>query len=265
MGRFQKMKIDTEKRLIVALDLPSREQIRKMFELLFPTVNFFKLGLEAYSACGPPIVREIKEMGGSVFLDLKFHDIPTTVHRACLAALDLGADIVNIHASGGGLMMSEAAEARRIWVDRQEGLSSADIFPAIIGVTLLTHVGEKEYYRVFGSTPVDPSNFVARLARLVRESGLQGVVSSGREARLIREEAGKDFLIVTPGIRPAGVDDGGHARKVTPTKALSNGSDLLVVGRPITGAEDPVGEAKRIIDEMLSAPMYSFQDTQEKI
>ncbi len=259
------MKLVPEERLIVALDLPSKERIYGMFELLFPTVKFFKLGLEAYSACGPALVREIKESGGSVFLDLKFHDIPRTVHRACLAALELGADIVNVHASGGGLMMAEAAEARKIWMKKQERAGGGGIFPAIIGVTLLTHVGEEEYRKVFGSTRLGPTDFVARLARLARESGLQGVVSSGREARMIRKEAGEDFLIVTPGVRPAGSDDGGHARKVTPAEALSNGADLLVVGRPITGSDDPASAARGIIDEILSAPLYSFQDIPEKI
>jgi orotidine-5'-phosphate decarboxylase len=185
-----------------------------MFETLFPTVKFFKLGLEAYSACGPSLVRFIKNSGGSVFLDLKFHDIPRTVQRACLAALELGADIINVHASGGALMMKEAAGAGVIWREKVEVRGRKELFPAIIAVTLLTHIGEEEFCRIYGATSLEPAGFVERLSIMVRESGLQGVVASGRETRMIRDKLGEDFLIVTPGVRPAGTEDGGHARKV---------------------------------------------------
>ncbi len=247
------MKIEKEMKLIVALDLPSRDEITGMFRTLYPTVKFFKLGLEAYSACGPSIVRSIKEAGGFVFLDLKFHDIPVTVHRACLAALRLGADIVNLHASGGSLMMKEAARAREIWLTEAAGRADTDdIFPAIIGVTLLTHIGREEYDTIYGSASIGPAGFVEKLALMARDSGLQGVVSSGREARAIREKTGEDFLIVTPGVRPPGSDTGGHARKVTPSEALSNGSDLIVVGRPVTGSADPLDAATQILDEIAA-------------
>jgi len=244
------MRIENDMRLIVALDLPSRDEIHGMFETLFPTVKFFKLGLEAYSACGPPIVEAIKSSGGRVFLDLKFHDIPITVHRACLAALRLGADIVNLHASGGMTMMREAARAREAWFSETGRKDPNDIFPAIIGVTLLTHIGEEEYESIYGSASVGPAGFVEKLAVMVRDSGLQGVVSSGREARAIRERTGENFLIVTPGVRPAGSDTGGHERKVTPAEAIANGSDLLVVGRPITGFADPLEAAKGVLAEI---------------
>ncbi len=246
------MKIESEKRLIVALDFPSEDQIYDMIETLFPTVKFFKIGLEAYSACGPSLVQFIKKSGGSVFLDLKFHDIPRTVQRACLAALELGADIINVHASGGALMMKEAAGARVIWREKAGGRGREELFPAIIAVTLLTHIGEGEYYKIYGATPLSPGGFVEKLSISVKESGLQGVVASGRETRMIRDKLGEDFLIVTPGVRPAGAEDGGHVRKVTPVEAINNGSDLIVVGRPITGAEEPLSAAKVILDEMTS-------------
>ena len=247
------MKISSDRRLIVALDLPSRNQVHKMFETLFPTVKFFKLGIEAYSTCGPSLVKSIKDSGGLVFLDLKFHDIPRTVHRACLASLELGADMINVHASGGGLMMEEAARARDIWIAGKRVRDRDGLFPAIIAVTLLTHIGEEEYYRVYGSIPLEPAGFVERLSLLVKESGLQGVVASGRETRLIREKVGEDFLIVTPGVRLSGAADGGHARRVTPAEALSNGSDFIVVGRPITEAPEPLGAAKMILEEIALA------------
>jgi orotidine-5'-phosphate decarboxylase len=217
-----------------------------MFRRLQPRVRFFKLGLEAYSACGPSIVRRIKEEGGRVFLDLKYHDIPRTVHRACRAALDLGVDLLNVHAGGGGQMMREAARAREAW-RCGAGAGDDSPFPAIIGVTLLTHIGPEEFETVFGPRPSGPEAFVERLAILARDSGLQGIVASGREAPLIRKTIGKDFLIVTPGVRPAGADDGGHARKVTPLEALRNGSDMIVMGRPITGAKDPAAAAGQIL------------------
>jgi orotidine-5'-phosphate decarboxylase len=252
MGGGWEMKMDADMRLIVALDLPSRDEITGMFETLFPTVKFFKLGLEAYSACGPSIVRTIKDAGGFVFLDLKFHDIPITVHRACLAALRLGADIVNLHASGGGVMMREAARAREIWFGEVGRLEADDLFPAIIGVTLLTHIGGEEYDSIFGSGLIGPAAFVEKLALMARDSGLQGVVSSGQEARAIRERIGDDFLIVTPGVRPTGSDSGGHQRKVTPSEAFSNGSDMIVVGRPVTGATNPPDAAKKILEEIAA-------------
>lgn len=239
-----------QERLIVALDLPSQTHIYQMFERLFPTIRFFKLGLEAYAACGPAIVRTIKEAGGLVFLDLKYHDIPQTVHRACLAGLELGADLINLHASGGIAMMEEAARAREVWRKEAGGEERREPFPAIIGVTLLTHIGREEYLKIFGQSALDAPDFVVRLSLLARDAGLQGVVASGHEIQMIRKAVGEGFLIVTPGIRPAGEDTGGHARRVTPADALANGADLIVVGRPITGASDPLSAAQSILEEM---------------
>jgi orotidine-5'-phosphate decarboxylase len=247
------MKILEGERLIVALDLPTDVEVRRMFERLFPLVRFFKLGLEAFTAAGPDIVRDIKESGGRVFLDLKFHDIPRTVYRACRAALEHGVDIIDVHASGGYSMMREAARALEDWRGVVGPGPEGDTFPVVIGVTLLTHIGALEYGRIFGSNSGAPAVFAERLAGLAREAGLQGVVCSGREAGGIRAMAGENFLIVTPGVRPAGSDVGGHARAVTPLEALSNGADLVVVGRPITGAGDPAGAARSILEDISGA------------
>jgi len=244
------MNIENSERLIVALDLPTRDKICRMYDLLFPTVRTFKLGLQAYAACGPSIVEMIKAAGGCVFLDLKYHDIPATVHRACLAALELGVDMINVHASGGRTMMAAAARARELWIGQNGGQGGGSPFPAIIAVTLLTNIGKDEYREIFGPEAAEPSSFVGKLSLMARDSGLQGVVASGREARLIRETAGEDFLIVTPGVRPAGEEDGGHARKVTPAEAISSGADFIVVGRPITASPDPLEAAMGILEEI---------------
>lgn len=246
------MKGDIEGRLIVALDLPGEEEIFEMFERLRPAVSFFKLGLEAWSACGPPVVRRIRDAGGRVFLDLKFHDIPRTVQRACRAALELGVDIINVHAGGGGKMMEAAARARAEWRE-ERGEIARGVFPAIIAVTLLTHIGADELDALIGPTPYDPGSFAEKLSLMARKAGLQGVVASGREASRIRARTGEDFLIVTPGVRPAGADAGGHARRVTPSEALADGADLIVVGRPVTGAADPLEAARAIQAEMSGA------------
>lgn len=236
-------------RLIVALDLPGEREIVEMFERLRPAVTFFKLGLEAWAACGPPVVRRIRDAGGRVFLDLKFHDIPRTVHRACRAALDLGVDMINVHAGGGAAMMREAARAGKEW-RLSAGCGDGPRFPAIIAVTLLTHIGAEELEAIIGPSPYDPAAFVEKLALMAREAGLQGVVASGREAPRLRRIAGEGFLIVTPGVRPAGADAGGHARWVTPSEALAGGADMIVVGRPITGAADPLEAARAIRAEI---------------
>ncbi len=244
------MNIESGERLIVALDLPTRDTIYRMYDLLFPAVKTFKLGLQAYAACGPSIVETIKDSGGDVFLDLKYHDIPATVHRACLAALELGVDMINVHASGGRTMMEAAARARELWVGRGGVRGGSSLFPAIIAVTLLTNIGKDEYREIFGPEAVEPNSFVGKLSLMAKDSGLQGVVASGREARLIREMTADDFLIVTPGVRPAGAEDGGHARRVTPVEAISNGADFIVVGRPITASPDPLEAAMSILEEI---------------
>jgi orotidine-5'-phosphate decarboxylase len=187
-----------------------------------------KVGKELFTRLGPDFVAKLIGRGFDVFLDLKFHDIPNTVAAACVAAADLGVWMINVHASGGRRMM-EAARGR---------LEDYRQRPLLVAVTILTSLGAADIAEVgFQGTPADN---VLRLARLARESGMDGIVCSPREASSIRSDAGAQFLLVTPGIRPAAASRDDQHRITTPADALRAGADFLVIGRPITQAEDPL-------------------------
>jgi orotidine-5'-phosphate decarboxylase len=223
-------------RLIVALDVDSRERAERLIEELGPHVGMFKVGKELFTAEGPDMVRTIVESGGRVFLDLKFHDIPNTVAKAVGSAAQLGAFFVTLHASGGRAMLEAAASALPA-----EGTQ-------LLGVTVLTsHTDESLRETGARGTVVET---VQRLAVLARESGIDGVVCSPHEVSLIRESAGDDLVIVTPGIRPKGSAKGDQARVTTPLEALRLGVDYIVVGRPITEAASPRDAARSIVDEL---------------
>ncbi len=227
--------------IYVALDTPSLDAASRMAASVAPHVGGLKVGLEFVSANGPEGVRAIVKSGRPVFLDVKLHDIPNTVAGAMKALAPLGAAIINVHASGGAAMMRAAAEAA----------ASVRPRPKVLAVTVLTSLEAADLAGMgIAGTPLEQ---VVRLAKLTKASGLDGVVCSPREIEAVRAACGSDFLIVTPGVRPAGGELGDQKRVMTPRRALDLGADLLVIGRPITGAADPAEAAKAILAELQSA------------
>ncbi|MBU0656539.1 MAG: orotidine-5'-phosphate decarboxylase [Gammaproteobacteria bacterium] len=214
-------------RLIIALDFPDAAQAFAFVEPLDPTQCKLKVGFELFVAAGPDFVRQLCGRGFDVFLDLKFHDIPNTVASACKSAANLGVWMINVHASGGAKMMAAAREAL-------QGFANP---PKLIAVTVLTSMDKQQLEGT--GVLADPADQVQHLARLTAASGLDGVVCSAQEATLLRAALGKDFLLVTPGIRPAGSDKGDQSRVMTPAQAREAGVSYVVVGRPITQASDP--------------------------
>jgi len=231
---------DHRSRLCVALDGSDRRWITETASALVPHVGWLKLGLEAFTAFGPEIVTEVTGLGARVFLDLKLHDIPNTVRRAAANCAATGAAMFNVHASGGRAMLAAALEGAA------EGSGSQRA--KVLAVTVLTSldrgaVDELGFDR-------DPDELVTRWARLAKDVGLDGVVASAREARAVRRACGPDFLVVTPGIRPSWSSAGDQKRVMTPGEAVAAGADILVVGRPVTGAESPASAACRLLDEL---------------
>lgn len=229
----------TAPHVIVALDYPSADAARAFVAGVDPQLCRLKVGKELFTRSGPALVEELVGQGFDVFLDLKFHDIPNTVAQACAAAADLGVWMMNVHASGGRRMMAAAREA----LEQRGGTQ-----PLLIGVTVLTSMGAEDLAEV--GVPVAPADQVMRLADLVRAAGLDGVVCSPKESALLRHRLGDDFLLVTPGVRPAGSDIGDQKRVLTPAEAIRQGSDYLVIGRPVTQAEDPVALLRSINAEI---------------
>jgi len=233
-------------RLIVALDMDTPEKALEMVGTLRGSLSTFKVGSQLFTRAGPEIVKKIHDQGGKVFLDLKFHDIPTTVAKAGIEAARLGVFMFNVHASGGGTMMKRCMEMVGETCDR-EGINR----PYVIGVTLLTSICEDTLRDDLGVSRPIPDQ-VAHFAKLAKEDGLDGVVASAKDIRRIREACGDGFLIVTPGIRPKGADVDDQSRVATPEWAVQEGADYLVIGRPITGASDPKKAVQGILEEMES-------------
>ncbi|RKT43302.1 orotidine-5'-phosphate decarboxylase [Thiocapsa rosea] len=228
------------KRIIVALDFASEAQALALVERLDPTRCRLKVGKELFTRCGPAFIEVLQVRGFEVFLDLKFHDIPNTVAGACAAAADLGVWMVNLHISGGTRMI-EAARAR---------LDAMSSRPLLIGVTLLTSLSREDLSAV--GCPGEPGERVLALAALGHAAGLDGVVCSPLEAAAVRAAQGPDFRLVTPGVRPAGASLGDQVRVMTPRDALAAGADDLVIGRPITEAEDPLAALRAIEDSLVA-------------
>ena len=237
--------VDPRGQLIVALDAPDMKEARRLLDALAGRVEWFKIGSQLFTAEGPAIVRAVKQSGAKVFLDLKFHDIPATVARACQAAMALGVDMLNVHALGGSAMMRAAADEAARAPDGAR--------PILIAVTVLTSMGTDDLKQVGVLGPVDAR--ALRLAGLAKDSGLDGVVASPREAGAIKEKLGERFITVTPGVRPSWAAANDQKRIATPAEALAAGADYLVVGRPIIAAPDPLSAAERTLEEMaLAAP-----------
>lgn len=214
-------------RLIIALDFPNSEQALAFVEPLNPKQCKLKVGFELFVAAGPDFVRQLVKQGFDVFLDLKFHDIPNTVASACKAAAELGVWMINVHASGGDKMLLAAADALKPYENP----------PKLIAVTVLTSMDQEQLQSM--GLDIEPQQQVSRLAALTNRCGLDGVVCSAQEAQMLRQECGRDFLLVTPGIRPEGSAKGDQTRVMTPQRANEVGVSYIVVGRPITQAADP--------------------------
>lgn len=232
-----------DERLIVALDYHRMEDVRHLVETLGDSVAYYKVGMELFYSVGGEVVRWLRERGKHVFLDLKLHDIPNTVAGGLCSLMHLGADILNVHASGGFTMMQTAAQKLHDTAD-----AAGIPCPKLIAITVLTSMGQEDWSQL-GQTHTIPDT-VVRFAKLTKQAGLDGVVASPQEAAMIRQACGKDFLIVTPGVRPAGVSVDDQSRIATPAAALANGATHLVIGRPIRAAKDPRGAALTILKEM---------------
>ncbi|MGD3146079.1 orotidine-5'-phosphate decarboxylase [Acinetobacter baumannii] len=221
--------------IIVALDAKSQYDALKIVEKLDPTLCRVKVGKELFTHEGPSVVKKLQEENFEVFLDLKFHDIPNTTAQAVCAAADLGVWMVNVHASGGRKMMETCVER----------LKAGNYQTQLIAVTVLTSMGREDLKDI--GLDIEPVEQVKRLAKLTKESGLDGVVCSAQEAKILRELIGQDFSLVTPGIRPEGSNADDQKRIVTPKQAMLDGSTHLVIGRPITKAENPTEMLKSIL------------------
>jgi orotidine-5'-phosphate decarboxylase len=224
--------------IVVALDYPTSAQAIAMAQQLDPSKCRVKVGKELFTASGPQILEQLNKLNFDVFLDLKFHDIPNTCAGAVAAAAELGVWMVNVHASGGERMMVAAAEA----------IANKSHKPLLIAVTVLTSMEQSDLAGI--GLDVSPQQQVERLAKLAKQSGMDGVVSSAQEIELIKELCGKNFLTVTPGIRPAGSEVDDQRRITTPQQAVDVGGDYLVIGRPITQADDPSQACIDIINSL---------------
>ena len=231
-------------KLILALDVDSAERALELCDQLRDAVGMFKVGSQLFTAAGPDLVRQIVSRGAQVFLDLKFHDIPNTVAAAGVEATRLGVSIFNVHAAGGAEMMRQTAEMINDTAER-EGLAK----PKVIAVTLLTSLDTNDLNKI--GCLEESSSLVRKLSRLAADSGLDGVVASPQEIGIVREEVtNPNFLIITPGIRAVSSAADDQRRVMTAAKAVTDGADYIVVGRPILNADDPVQAAWSIVEQI---------------
>ena len=228
----------SQSKIIVALDYPDANAALNMADQLDPSRCRLKIGKELFTRSGPEIVKTLQQKGFDIFLDLKYHDIPNTVAKACAAAADLGVWMMNVHTLGGPAMMSAAREA----------IGSHHDSPLLIGVTLLTSM-DQQTFEAIGLQGTIPET-VLRLAVMAADNGLDGVVCSAHETAMLKAELGSQFQLVTPGIRPAGSAKGDQHRIMTPAQAIQAGSHYLVIGRPITAAADPMQKLIEIENEL---------------
>jgi len=226
--------------IIVALDYDNQQDVINLVEQLDSSLCRLKIGKELFTACGPDIVKRVQDLGFDVFLDLKFHDIPATVAKACATAANLGVWMLNVHAMGG----SDMLKAARVAIDESNNT------PLLVAVTILTSFDQRQLNEIGLNRELDKQ--VLRLAELTNSSGLDGVVCSAREAQFIRSQLNSDFLLVTPGIRPSGSQQNDQKRVMTPKMALERGVNYLVIGRPITQAERPLNMLNDILVQINS-------------
>ena len=229
-------------KIIIALDYPEATPALALVDKLQPSLCRLKVGKELFTATGPILLDVLMKRGFEIFLDLKFHDIPNTTAQACKAAAALGVWMVNVHASGGRRMMEAAREA----------IANSSHQPKLIAVTVLTSMARVDLADI--GIDAEPAELVQRLAKLARDSGLDGVVCSAQEAALLRKQCGDEFCLVTPGIRPAQASLDDQSRVMTPLAALQSGSSYLVIGRPITRAADPL-QAVLDINKEIEEPI----------
>jgi orotidine-5'-phosphate decarboxylase len=229
-----------DSKVIVALDYADAQSALKLVNQLNPDLCKLKIGKELFTSAGPELVEQLVAKNFKVFLDLKFHDIPNTVKKACEAAANLGVWMLNVHASGGSTMMQAALE----------GINKSRHKPYLIAVTVLTSMNQADLNEIGIENSVE--NQVLRLANLSQQAGLQGVVCSAQEAALLKQHLKNDFLLVTPGIRPATARLDDQSRVLTPAQAIKMGASYLVVGRPITQAENPIMALEAIVQEIQS-------------
>ena len=234
-----------DSRLIVALDFHTMDDVKKLVNELGDSVNYYKVGMELFYSVGASVVEWLKTQNKNIFLDLKLHDIPNTVAGGLCSLMNLGANILNVHAGGGYTMMKTAADRLKEFAE-----SNNKPRPKLIAITVLTSINQDDWNKLGYRLSIKDQ--VINLAQLAQKAGLDGVVASPQEAQSIREACGKDFLIVTPGVRPAGSAINDHSRIATPAQALKNGASHLVVGRPIIAADNPREAALSILEEIKS-------------
>lgn len=230
-------------RIIVALDVANIEACKTLVDRLYPTIKIFKIGSQLFTACGSEAINMITRKGAKIFLDLKFHDIPSVVAKAASAATNLGVFMFNLHASSG-LDVMERSLAASTEVSEKLKIQR----PVILGVTVLTSMGKKDLKSL--GIKRNPEEQVLFLAELAKKAGMDGVVASAEEIAVIKEKLGKDFLVVTPGIRPEWAEKRDQKRTATPREAFDRGADYIVIGRPIIEVEDPKAATERIIGEI---------------
>ncbi|GFE58683.1 orotidine-5'-phosphate decarboxylase [Geobacter sp. AOG1] len=235
---------EARSKILFALDVESFADAKHWVSVLSGHVGMFKVGKQLFTSHGPDVVRMVENFGGQVFLDLKYHDIPNTVAMASVEAARLGVKLFNLHALGGYEMMARTVEA----LDKEfSGKERAKV----LAVTILTSSTEETLRQVGIEYPV--REMVVRLAQLAQKAGIDGVVASPQEVELIRAACGSDFLVVTPGVRPALAATDDQKRIMTPAEAVRAGADYLVIGRPISAAADPLRAAEAIVEEIMSA------------
>lgn len=238
---------NAKSRLMLALDVDSREKAEEWVHKMKLNVGFFKVGLQLFTLAGAELVRSIRARGGRIFLDVKYHDIPNTVAKACESCCSMGIDFVNVHALGGRAMIKAAALALK------ENSARMRVHkPVLLAVTILTSHDAKSLREDVGLRG-SPDKEVVRLAKMAQAAGAEGVVCSPREIVAVRKACGPNFVIVTPGIRQLGAEKQDQKRTLTAGQAIAKGADYLVVGRPITGAADPVDAARTMAAEMQTA------------
>ena len=235
--------------LIVALDVETLERALELVDAAGAEVEWYKIGSQLFCEAGPDAVKALKERGKKVFLDLKFHDIPNTVANAVSAGVRMGADMLNVHASGGTEMMRAAVKASAETAGKLEVEP-----PLVIAVTVLTSMDAPALREVMSSEcDIEPAEQVERLAKLAANAGMDGVVCSAREIEIIKSACGENFSLIVPGIRPAGSALGDQKRVMTPAEAAAGGANFIVVGRPVLRAENPAAAARAIRAELVDS------------